>query len=92
MHDPVLDGFKVCGRKDRAHGGVVCFSNESIGDSVTLLEVSPDDDRVWLLVPNDLGPVVICSWYRPPHPGEIASIARFEDEWQRYRVLGLVPW
>ena len=35
---------------------------------------------------TDTGPYLLGVWYRPPEPGETASINSFEEEWQRLSV------
>ncbi len=50
---------------------------------VTLLQHAKDleHERFWLLIHADIGPVLLCVWYRPPCAGEIGSIHGFIEEW-----------
>ncbi len=45
---------------------------------------SADDERSWHVIHADCGPVLLGAWYRPPAYGEVASIQRFEQEFQRF--------
>ena len=86
--DVDIEGYAVVGRRDRSYGnddrrcgGVAVYVQAEIVDSMTLLHKSPDHERVWILFHSNLGPLLLCSWYRPPVPGEIDSIHTLRKEW-----------
>ncbi len=47
---------------------------------------------MWVLVHTSRGPFAVCPWYRPPVPGEIASIMSWcvEFDTVRTHVIGCV--
>jgi hypothetical protein len=73
-----LEGYELVARRDRDDGrkcgGVAVFANVSVKSRVTLLSKSDDSERVWVILHADTGPLLIGVWYRPPEPGEIATI------------------
>ena len=73
-------------------GGVVVFALDAIASRLTLVEKSEVCERVWLVIHSDIGPYLLGVWYRPPDPGEVASIRACEEEWQRLslHVLGTI--
>jgi hypothetical protein len=84
--DVVLEGYRLIGRRDRADGrkcgGVAVFAHESKAESMTTMKVSEFSERLWILVHSDLGPYLVCAWYRPPVPGEVDSIKELRKEWE----------
>ena len=86
VEDIDLEGYSLVGRRDRrdgqSGGGIAVFAKSEYINSVTLVKVSDTAERIWCLVHSDHGPVSLCAWYRPPMPGEVASIRSFEDEWE----------
>ncbi len=84
----LLGGFQEISRRDRrdgSGGGVMLFAADKIAAYVTLIEHSATHERSWHAIHSDTGPVLLCVWYRPPNPGEIASIRSFEEEWAKLR-------
>ena len=87
-----LEGYQVLVRRDRIDqwgGGVLVFVLQEFAAHVTLMEISDDAERVWAVVHSDQGPYLLCSWYRPPRPGEVDTIKTFVKEWIRLRVDAL---
>ena len=84
-----LGGYSLVSRLDRRdgrkQGGIALFALPEVASSITLLEHAADEthERSWHAIHADLGPILLCVWYRPPCPGEIASIIAFETEWRR---------
>ena len=70
-----LSGYSLISRRDRdCHGGgIALFCLESIFDAITHLKDSEEYERSWHTLHSDLGPLLLCNWYRPPNP-ETASI------------------
>ena len=89
VEEIAVGGYTLVSRLDRrdgrAGGGIALFALPTVASSVTLLEHAGDEshERSWLAIHADLGPVLLCIWYRPPHHGEVASIDAFESEWRR---------
>ena len=79
-----LEGYALIARRDRADGrkcgGIAAFALTTISERVTLVESSQDAERFWLLVHANQGPHLVGVWYRPPAPGEIATIDTFKTE------------
>jgi len=91
-----LEGFVTVGRRDRRGGekcgGVIVFARNDIASHVTLMEKSETSERMWLQMHSNIGPYLLCCWYRPPVQGEVDSIKTFADELQRLReqALGVI--
>ena len=91
-----LEGYTVVGRHDRQDGrqggGVLLFVRNCYADNVTLLEKSGDAERLWATIHSDLGPYLLCVWYRPPVQGEKATIDSFHSELCKHRadVIGTI--
>lgn len=63
--------------------GALQFSYLAIqADNVTLLHKSKSSERLWAIVHSDLGPYLVCAWYRPPEPGGTDSIATLAKEYE----------
>ena len=81
-----LEGYVVAGRGDRVEGrqggGVIAFAAREIAGRVALLDSSATHERWWLLLHGDQGSFLLGAWYRPPAPGETASIEPCVDEWR----------
>ena len=84
-----LGGYSLVSRLDRRDGrqkgGIALFALPEVASCITMLEHAVDDthERSWHVIHADLGPILLCIWYRPPCPGEISSIVAFEAEWVR---------
>ena len=89
VKEVTLGGYTLVSRLDRRDGrqggGIALFALPHIAACITLLEHAADihHERSWHALHGDLGPVLLCIWYRPPCPGEIGSIIAFENEWAR---------
>ena len=96
IEDVPLEGYSEVARRDRADGRkggeVIVYALDSIASRVTMVEKSDLYERVWLIIHSDIGPYLLGVWYRPPDPGEVASIRACEEEWQRLslHVLGTI--
>ena len=64
----------------RKHRGVVAFALVSIAERVTLIQSSEAAEWIWLLAHADLGPHLVGIRYRPPNPGDTATIDTFKAE------------
>ena len=72
--------FRV--RTDR--GGVALFARDGMEMNIVHVGDSRVDERSWHVIHADSGPILLCVWYRPPAPGEVLSIRRFEEEYVLY--------
>ncbi len=85
-----LTGYHRVSRRDRRgavrtdRGGVAVFARDGFELSIVHLGDSADDERSWHVVHSDSGPILLGAWYRPPAAKEVASIQRFEQEFQQY--------
>ena len=86
-----LEGYALVGRRGRQDGrfggGVLVFVREDCAAVVILSHISETAERIWCIIHSDRGPIALCSWYRPPCPGEIDSIVSFEQEWLEQKRL-----
>ena len=88
IEDIQLEGYALLARRDRRDqwgGGVAVFIIANQFTMASVVEVSEEAERVWIIVHSDRGPFLISSWYRPPAPGEVASIHSCETELQLHR-------
>ena len=90
-----ISGYTLVGRRDRVHrrcGGVALFARTENWTYCTLLTHSVEAERSWYIVHADVGPILLCNWYRPPGSGEINSIESFEAEMIIYReqCIGMI--
>ena len=100
-----LPGYKVVGRRDRfstnvnAHvdnlqswGGILLLVACELDGSVVEVLSSDTAERMWFILHCDVGPVLLCVWYRPPSPGDISAISTFESEFHLLRddVIGTI--
>jgi exonuclease III len=93
VEEVALEGYSVAGRRDRSFGGVdkrrcggiIVFARTDITDHVTLMLTSTTHERMWLQLHTNNGPYLLCSWYRPPNPGEVLSIDAFDTELAQLR-------
>ena len=74
-------------RDGRTKGGILAYVRSDVEQRVTFLQHARDltHERSWFTIHGDIGPVLLCIWYRPPSPGETSSIHGFIDEWQSLR-------
>ena len=83
VKDASFGGYTLVSRLDRRdgrkQGGIALFALPRIAACITLLEHASNEDheRSWHALHGDLGPVLLCIWYRAPCRGEIESINAF---------------
>ena len=98
-------GYFVAGRRDRfcaetnayvenlqCWGGILLLAAREFSGSVVQVLSSDTAERLWFILHCNVGPVLLCIWYRPPCPGDITSISTFNDELQclRHDAIGTV--
>ena len=85
----IISGYSVVVRRDRGDGrqggGVIIFVADSIMHSVTPILVSGSAERVWVLLHSNIGPMLICCWYRPPDRGNISDVVSLRREFLQLR-------
>ena len=59
------------------------FVLDKYAPRVTLEEQSASAERIEAVAHSDCSQYLICSWYRPPHPGNLEPIASFETEYNK---------
>ena len=64
----------------------------SIATDVVLLGKSDQFERIWALLYTQLGPILLCCWYRRPDNAEVASIQSLRLEYERFKAnaIGIV--
>ena len=85
VEDVALEGYCLIGRRDRGEqqgGGVLAFALKGNAGRITLVKNSDEAERMWFVIHSDQGPYAVCTWYRPPAPGEVESISSFQKEWE----------
>ncbi len=91
-----LSGYELVSRRDRrdesGFGGVLVFALTDFAPHIVLLEHGESYEASWHAVHSDIGPVLLCAWYRPPASGEIVSIRAFIADWERLstRYIGTI--
>ena len=86
----LLTGYHCVSRLDRRagqrldRGGILLYAKDGFEVNVTHIGDCLVDERSWHIVHCDHGPVLLSLWYRPPNDGEVASIRRFEEEFERF--------
>ena len=93
-----LPGYVVAGRRDRfssetnpcvdnlqTFGGVLLLAAQEYDGSLVEVLRSDTAERLWFVLHCNVGPVLLCVWYRPPCPGDISAISTFNDELQCLR-------
>ena len=90
VHSMDLTGYRLVSRLNRRigvrldRGGIALYARDDFATSVVHVGDSPVDERSWYILHCDIGPVLVCVWYRPPDDGEVDSIWRFEREFDQY--------
>ena len=90
VHSMDLTGYRLVSRLNRRigvrldRGGIALYARDDFATSVVHVGDSPVDERSWYILHCDIGPVLVCVWYRPPDDGEVNSIWRFEREFDQY--------
>ena len=96
IEDVELEGYSVVARRDRKDGrqggGVLVFARRDVANLITLIEKSQTAERVWLIIHAETGPYLMCLWYCPPDPGEVASIDSLVTEFGNHcaEALGTI--
>ncbi len=82
-----LGGYILVSRRDRddgrSGGGIAVFVRDNFGGQVLLREHSESHERSWHTIHSEIGPILLCAWYRPPNSGEVESIRACDDEHRR---------
>ncbi len=88
-----LEGYSLVARRDRGDGrqggGIAAFASTGIAERVTLIQSSDDAERFWLMVHADQGPHLVGVWYRPPAPGEVATVTTLKTEFAALEGMSL---
>ena len=85
-----LTGYHLVSRLDRRkgakldRGGIILYARDGFELSIVHVANSDEDERSWHVIHSDCGPISLCVWYRRPEAGEVASIQRFQNEFQRF--------
>ena len=78
VHTITIDGYSLVSRLDRKSdtmgGGICLFARSDINYSIAHIADSNGFERSWHILHADRGSILVGTWYRPPKPGEIASI------------------
>ena len=91
-----LEGYCIVSRRDQdensERGGVLVLALQELADRVVMLEESAIAERLWVIVHTNHGPFMVAVWYRPPSPGEVASVQSLSEDLARLRagVVGTV--
>jgi len=84
IEEVLLEGYTIVARRDRDDGrkggGVAVYALDAVCRQFAMAEKSESSERVWLVIHTDTGPYLLGVWYRPPSPGELASILACEEE------------
>lgn len=89
-------GYTLVARRDRNDwrqcGGVAVYALTSMAASVTVGCISLAAERIWVWIHSDHGRCLICSWYRPPEPGETSFVESFCSEFREHspQALGTI--
>ncbi len=87
VESATVSGYVLVSRRDRQDesgwGGVAAFALPSVAPYVTLLEQAQEFEGSWHVIHSDVGPVLLCVWYRPPAPGELEPVRAFVADWER---------
>ena len=88
-----LEGYFLVSRRDRdtdsERGGVLVLVLQELADRVVALIQSATAERLWVVAHTSRGPLLVAVWYRPPCPGEVASVKK---NWQNYGLRLWEPW
>ena len=98
-----LPGYVLVGRRDRnssdinthidnlqSWGGILLFVASEFDGAVIKVSESSSAERLWFVLHCDVGPILLCVWYRPPAAGDISSICTLQEELSQLRndVIG----
>ena len=80
----MLEGYELIARHDAAASkrGIAVFALKELAPDITLLIKSGNTERMWFLLHTQLGPYLICCWYRRPDRGETGSIMSLRSEYE----------
>ena len=85
--DISLTGYELICHRDRedgrAGGGIAVFALKGISSSIVHIESSIDSERAWHIVHGTQCSFLLCCWYRPPAPGDTASIRSLDADLER---------
>ena len=80
-------GLIVRHAEQPTYRGIAVFAHKKIELDVTLLLKSASAERAWLLLHTDIGPYLLCCWYRRPNYGETDTITSFREEYAQFKDL-----
>lgn len=81
-----LSGYELVSRRDRDSygGGIALFCLTRFFDTITHLDNEADYERSWHTLHSNLGPILVCVWYRPPY-AETSSIIDLQVQLDKYQ-------
>ena len=65
----------------RIGGGVIIFVIAELANFVVPIYTSIVSERIWCVLHSDIGPFLLCAWYRPPERGEVLSISSLREDY-----------
>ncbi len=88
VENPALEEYILIGRHEAACNkrGAAVYAHFSIAPDVVLLKKSVAAERLWIVAHTQLGPLLLCSWYRSPCRGETSSISFLRVEYNELKV------
>ena len=77
-----IPGYQCVARRDRKDGwgGVAVYAADTVARRVVLVESSEAAERCWLTLHTQMGPFLLCCWYRPPASDDSSAIESFAAE------------
>jgi hypothetical protein len=80
--EPTIPGYICVEKRNRndGRGGVALFSKST--EDIVCVMSSSCDERLWFIIHADIGPLLLCVWYRRPVP-ESESCVRFFAEYNK---------
>ena len=83
-----LSGYVLISRRDRPDnsgwGGIALFAKQGYENCIVHVGDSNIAERSWHILHTDRGPIGFGLWYRPPRPGEVATIQALDGELRQY--------
>ena len=81
-----LPNYQLISRRDRGslRGGIALFAHTSIHHQLAYIHSSTTCERTWHILHTTSGPLLLCTWYRPPASNDIHSINNFINELSTY--------
>ena len=87
VQHPSIPNYELIGRHEHASSrrGVAAYAHYTIAPDAVLLKKSADTERMWFLLHTQLGPFLLCCWYRRPDRGETSSITSLRSEYHELK-------